>query len=34
MEGLRYDYFGLFAVGRPLVRGRHDFRGAGYAGIS
>lgn len=28
MEGLQYDYFGLFPVGRPLVRWRHDFRGA------
>ena len=34
MEGLQYDYFGLFPVGRPLVRWRHDFRGAGYDCIS
>ena len=30
MEGLQYDYFGLFPVGSPLVRGRHDIRRAGY----
>lgn len=34
MEVLKNDYFGFFAVGRHLVRWRHDQRGAGYAGIS
>ena len=29
MEGLQYDYFGLYPVGRPLVRGRHDLRRTG-----
>lgn len=24
MEGLQYDYFGLYPVGSPMVRGRHD----------
>lgn len=34
MEGLHYDYFGFFPVGRPLVRGRHDQRRAGYDRVS
>lgn len=29
MEVLKNDYFGFFAVGRPLVCGRHDIRRVG-----
>lgn len=29
MEGLQHDYFGLYPVGRTLVRGRHDLRRVG-----
>lgn len=34
MEGLQYDYFGLYPVGRPLVRWRHGQRGAGNDRVS
>lgn len=34
MEVLKNDYFGFFAMGSPLVRGRHDFRFSPLSGLA